>query len=300
MFKLGFNVFVLIGAAAVLSGCGPASSTPFSGEKAFAETEGLVAVSPRNAGTGNGRLAAVYLENRLKEFGLKTVIDTFSDETPTGKLFFNNVLGRLPGKTRRLIVLISHFDTQSGISPDFQGTNDSGSSPGVLLELARVLATRAPLETDLLIAFLDGEACQVEYGPQDGLHGSRRLARQMVCGGGAELAEGVILLDRVGDKDLNITVPRNCSKVLIDELFEAAHQAGARPVFSLGKGAVFDDHVPFFLKGMPAIDLIDFKFGSAPGLNDYWHTKEDTLDKLSVSSLQTVGNVVLQMVENMQ
>jgi len=284
----------------LFTGCGKAGSSGFDGAKAFAETEALVAIRPRDSGTGGARRAAVHLEGKLKALDYKTTVDTFSEETPSGKLFFNNVLGRLPGKTKRLIVIGSHFDTKAGISPDFQGANDSGSSSGVLLELARVLSEKAPLETEFLIAFFDGEECLAEYGPTDGLHGSRRLARQILEGGGAEHVEAVIILDMIGDKDLNVTVPRNSSQELVKELFFAAHQQGARPTFSLGKGSVLDDHVPFMLAGMPAIDVIDFDFGSEPGLNDYWHTEEDSLDKLSVESLQTIGDTVLQMVENLQ
>ncbi len=288
----------------LFAGCKPAgsseASSPFDGARAFAETEALVQISPRDAGTGGGRIAAIHLETRLKALGYKTVVDTFSEETPTGKMFFNNVLGRLPGNTDRLIILASHFDTKAGISDDFQGANDSGSSSGVLLELARVLSEGAPFETDFLVAFFDGEECRTKYSPTDGLHGSRRLAQQILAGGGAELVEAMILLDMVGDKDLNITIPRNCSKGLVTELFSAAHEVGVRPVFSLGPGSILDDHVPFLLAGMPAIDVIDFEYGSAPGLNDYWHTPNDTMDKLSAESMQTVGDVVLRMVENLQ
>ncbi len=288
----------------LFAGCKPAgsseASSPFDGARAFAETEALVQISPRDAGTGGGRIAAIHLETRLKALGYKTVVDTFSEETPTGKMFFNNVLGRLPGNTDRLIILASHFDTKAGISEDFQGANDSGSSSGVLLELARVLSEGAPFETDFLVAFFDGEECRTKYSPTDGLHGSRRLAQQILAGGGAELVEAMILLDMVGDKDLNITIPRNCSKELVTELFSAAHKVGVRPKFSLGSGSILDDHVPFLLAGMPAIDLIDFEYGSATGLNDYWHTPNDTMDKLSAESMQTVGDVVLRMVENLQ
>ncbi len=283
-----------------LTGCGKTDVSGFDGAKAFAETEALVAIRPRDGGTGGARRAAVHLEKRLQEFGYKTTIDTFPEETPDGKKFFNNTLARLPGKTKRLIVLGSHFDTKSGISPDFQGANDSGSSTGVLLELARVLAGKAPMETEFLIAFFDGEECVHQYAENDGLHGSRKLAKQIAGAGGARHVEAVILLDMIGDKDLNITVPRNGSKKLIKELFFAAHEIGTRPVFSFGKGSILDDHVPFLLAGMPAIDIIDFEFGSAPGLNDYWHTQEDSMDKLSVESLQTVGDTVLRMVENLQ
>ncbi|MBI9021261.1 MAG: M28 family peptidase, partial [Verrucomicrobia bacterium] len=169
-----------------------------------------------------------------------------------------------------------------------------------LLELARVLAERAPFETEFLVAFFDGEECRTRYSPTDGLHGSRRLARQIFTGGGAALVEAVILLDMVGDKDLNIMVPRNSSQELVKELFSAAHEVGVRPRFSLGPGSILDDHVPFLLAGMPVIDVIDFEYGSAPGLNDYWHTPEDTLDKLSAESMQVVGDTILRMVENLQ
>ncbi len=280
-----------------LAGCKPPA---FDGAKAMAETEALVKIGPRDAGGGGARRASVMLEGKLKALGLKTTIDTFSEETPSGKMHFNNVLGRIPGKTKRLIVLASHFDTKSGISKDFIGANDSGSSSGVLLELARILVERGPFETEFMIAFLDGEECRKEYGPHDGLHGSRHLAKQIYDAGGVKLVEAVVVLDMIGDKDLNISIPRNSSRELVKELFFAAHELGVRPQFALGSGSILDDHVPFGLAGMPVIDVIDFNYGSAPGLNDYWHTTNDTLDKLSVKSLQAVGDVTLRMIENLQ
>jgi glutaminyl-peptide cyclotransferase len=291
------RILLLSCATLIFAGCKP---SPFDGAKAMAETEALVKIGPREAGGGGARRASVMLEGKLKELGLKTVNDTFSEETPGGKMHFNNVLGRLPGKTNRLIVLASHFDTKSGISKDFQGANDSGSSSGVLLELARVLKERGPYETEFLIAFLDGEECRKEYGPHDGLHGSRHLAQQIYEAGGARLVQAVIVLDMVGDKDLNISLPQNSSRELVKEIFFAAHELGVRPQFSIGPGAILDDHVPFQIAGMPVVDVIDFDYGSAPGLNNYWHTTNDTLDKLSVKSMQTVGDVVLKMIENIQ
>jgi glutaminyl-peptide cyclotransferase len=292
-----FRILLLSCATLIFAGCKP---SPFDGAKAMAETEALVKIGPREAGGGGARRASVMLEGKLKALGLKTVNDTFSEETPSGKMHFNNVLGRLPGKTNRLIVLASHFDTKSGISKDFQGANDSGSSSGVLLELARVLKERGPYETEFLIAFLDGEECRKEYGPHDGLHGSRHLAQQIYEAGGSKLVQAVIVLDMVGDKDLNISLPQNSSRELVKEIFFAAHELGVRPQFSIGPGAILDDHVPFQIAGMPVVDVIDFDYGSAPGLNNYWHTTNDTLDKLSVKSMQTVGDVVLKMIENIQ
>ncbi len=288
---------------ALVNGCGSETNSHtvvLSGAKAMQEVEALVAIRPRDAGTSGARRAAEHLETRLKNLGLKTTVDSFSEQTPYGEPVFHNVLARLPGNSDRLILLASHFDTKAGIPGDFQGANDSGSSSGLLLELARVLCARAPYETEFMIAFFDGEECREQYGPRDGLHGSRRLAQQIYEAGGAPKVEAVIVLDMIGDRDLNITVPRNSSSRLVRELFAAAHQAGSRAAFRLGRGSILDDHVPFQLAGMPAIDVIDFEFGSAPGKNDYWHTTNDTLDKLSVDSLQTVGDTVLRMIENLQ
>lgn len=300
--KCGFASALFALAGPWLVGCSqtPRSSAAFDGAKALEQTAALVAIRPRDAGSAGAHRAAQHLGRQLEELGYRTAIDSFTETTSGGAMSFHNVLGRLPGKTQRLIVLGSHFDTKSGISPDFQGANDSGSSSGLLLELARVLAQSAPHETELLIAFFDGEECVQSYGARDGLHGSRRLARQLVEAGGAQHVEAVIVVDMVGDRDLNITVPRNSSKTLIRMLFSAAHEVGTRPVFRLADGGVLDDHVPFLNAGMPAIDVIDFDFGSAPGLNDYWHTIDDSMDKLSADSLQTVGDTVLRLVETLQ
>jgi glutaminyl-peptide cyclotransferase len=291
-----FCIFLVL----FLCSCDKPKPAGFSGERAMVEVEELVQIVPRHADSGGARRAAIHLESKLKALGLKTKVDVFSEETPNGEFFFNNVIARLPGETDRVIVLASHFDTKYGIGDDFQGANDSGSSSGVLLELTRVLTERAPFRTAFMITFLDGEECRTKYGSTDGLHGSRHLAKQIVGSGGVPHIEAVIVLDMVGDRDLNITIPRNSSAKLVKELFFAAHEIGTRAVFGLSKTSILDDHVPFALAGMPAIDIIDFEYGSEPGLNDYWHTPEDSLDKLSVDSLQTVGDTVLRMIENLQ
>jgi len=284
----------------LLAGCDQIHPSEFDGARAFAETEALVQITPRDSGTEGALRAAIHLEGKLKNFGFNSAVDSFSEKSAGGEMQFHNVVGRLPGKTNRLIVLGSHFDTKSGIAPDFQGANDSGSSSGVLLELARVLSEKAPLETEFMIAFFDGEECQREYGPSDGLHGSRRLAQQLYAEGGAQYVEAVIILDMIGDKNLNVTLPKNSSNILVKKLFSAARETGCRSLFSLGQQSILDDHVPFLLAGMPAIDIIDFEYGSAPGLNDYWHTPEDSMDKISEESLQMIGDTVLRMIEGLQ
>ena len=99
----------------------------------------------------------------------------------------------------------------------------------------------------------------------------------------------------VGDADLTLTLPRNCTPSLLTLAFEAARAEGIRNRLSLLPGPILDDHVPFFDRSVPSLDLIDFQYGSAPGLNDYWHTPADTPDKLSDSSLALSTRLVLRI-----
>jgi Zn-dependent M28 family amino/carboxypeptidase len=182
---------------------------------------------------------------------------------------------------------------------DFQGANDSGSSTGVLLELARMIRAHGSVpRTGILFAFFDGEEGIAHYIPGDGLHGSRRLARQLKESGDHERVDAMILLDMVGDRDLNFTIPLNSSPSLVQEVLDAARDCGYRDRFALSRQlAITDDHVPFLEIGIPAIDLIDFTYGSKPGLNDYWHTPQDHLDHISAESLRITGQIVTRLLE---
>lgn len=272
---------------------------PFDGERAFAEVAALVEFSPRDAGTTNGWKAAKHIAKRLEDFGVAVEIDTFADMTPKGEKTFHNVIGRIPGKTDQWIIMGSHFDTMPGIA-NFQGANDSGSSTGALLELARILASskRIP-EVGIVFAFFDGEEAIAHYIPGDGLHGSRRMAAQLLQTGEHRKIRAMVLLDMVGDTDLHFTIPHNSSRELVKKLFDAAHATGHRNRFSLARSIITDDHVPFMKIGIPAIDMIDFRFGSEPGLNDRWHTEADNLENISAESLEITGAVTLQLLKKL-
>ncbi len=267
-----------------------------SGEAALAEVRDFVALGNRDAGTEGAKKAAVYLFDRLRALGVEAEIQEFSEASPKGETEFRNVLGRIPGGDGRIVLLGSHYDTKAGIE-GFEGANDSGSSTGLLLELARVFKANGPLGAEIRFAFFDGEECMERYGPQDGFHGSLHLAAAMAADGSLSNVAAMILLDMVGDKDLTITIPRNSTPWLTTLAFEAARAEGVRKHFGLFPGMISDDHEAFLAQGVPAIDLIDFEFGSAPGKNDYWHTAEDSMDKVSAESLEIVGRVTARMVE---
>lgn len=294
------NILLLAGLLPML-GCQPEKNIelpPFDGEAALAEVAALVEISPRDAGTSNGWKAAKHIFKRLEGFGVEAEIDTFADMTPEGEKTMCNVIGRIPGKTNRWIILGSHFDSMPGID-NFQGANDSGSSTGILLEIARMRAGTVP-EVGIIFAFFDGEEGIAHYIPGDGLHGSRHMARALVQSGEAKKIKAMVLLDMVGDRDLHFILPANSSNGLVKEVLDAAHATEHRKRFSLSRGmAITDDHVPFLEIGIPAINIIDFRFGSEPGLNDYWHTSADNMENISAESLGITGEITLQLLKQL-
>lgn len=282
-----------------------ASSPPlpveaFSGERALGEVSRLVALGPRVSGAGAER-GASHIAARLRDLGVEPRIDEFQDDTPDGRLTFRNVEASFGSTNGPLIVILSHYDTPAALPPAFVGANDSGSSTGILLELASLLRLHPPANTGVLLAFLDGEEARAGYSATDGLHGSRHLAAmlkqqmRMRHPGSPRPVRAVILLDMVGDRDLTITIPRNSSAELTELALACARAEGARDKFGLYQGEILDDHAPFLVEGFEAIDLIDFEFGTSPGRNDLWHTPADTVDKLSAGSLEAVGRVVVRM-----
>ncbi|MBU0713859.1 MAG: Zn-dependent exopeptidase M28 [Verrucomicrobia bacterium] len=312
---------VLTGFLLVTSGCRPALSpkaTVFKpivprildADNALAEARALVALGPRAAGTPGARQAAGHLLVRLQAAGVQSTLDAFTDETPDGKVTFWNVMGVIPAagpdspRGREAakapwIFLGSHFDTKSGLGSGFEGANDSASSSGLLLELARVLQAAGPLPVNIGIAFFDGEECRQSYTARDGLHGSVHAVRALCLNRRVDQVRAVIILDMIGDRDLTVTIPRNSTSDLTSRVFRAAAAEKVRDKFALMAGAMLDDHQPFLEAGMPSIDLIDFEYGSAPGRNDYWHTPQDTLDKLSAESLGIVGRVVIRVLNDL-
>ncbi len=271
----------------------------FSSDRAYKEVQDFVALGPRVSGTKGALTAANYIAARLRQYGYQSVVDAFTDNTPDGKKTFRNVIAVAGGNTGAAIVLVSHYDTKAGVSPEFAGANDSGSSTGLLLELMRTAKNAPANRPDIIGLFVDGEECLEKYSYNDGLHGSRYFVRTLIRDRTTDRIVAAIILDMIGDKDLNITIPKNSDRKLIAKTFESAEKAGARDYFHLSDSYIIDDHVPFLSAGIPAINLIDFQFGSSPGENDYWHTTNDTLDKLSRKSLEITGKVTLHLINQL-
>ena len=299
---------LLFGCSAEQDGSAPTRSvspeTPYDitmldGESAMKEVEQFLAIGPRPSGSSNSLPAAEYIRDQLKAAGFeKAYVDSFEDKAPTGGVTFHNVIAEIGNPNGPLILVGSHWDTKIGISDTFIGANDSGSSTGLLIDMAKIIAKNPPKNHAIMLAFFDGEECAEHYGNHDGLHGSKKLAEDLAKDQDRPV-KGVMILDMIGDKDLTVTIPANSTRELVEMTLKAAHDAGARKNFRMTRMNILDDHVPFLLKGMPVVNIIDFEFGSKPGLNDYWHTDEDTIDKLSPESLESVGRVGLGVINRL-
>ena len=257
----------------------------FSGEKAFAHVQAMVDFGPRPPATEAIEKTRNYLTKQLELSGWKVTRQVFTDTTPRGKIEFVNLIGTFAGKDAAPSFLISsHYDTKTFDTATFVGANDGGSSTGVLLELARVLAQRPDLARKAELVFFDGEEAYEAFTETDGLYGSRHFARQLAADGKTKQFRGGILLDMVGDRSLTITLPPDSPAEMARDIFASAEALHLRKYFTYFNRGVTDDHTPLNAVGIPTIDLIDFDFVA-------WHTPDDTMDKLSAESLRTVGAV---------
>jgi hypothetical protein len=249
--------------------------------------------TPRDAGTVRGRLAANWILDAVSMQGADIRRDRFEAMTPDGLREFTNLTCAFTAQPdAEWIVLLSHYDTKPGVA--CPGANDGASTTGLLMAYAALLSERGLPRGNLALVWTDGEECRQAYGPNDGLWGARRAVEDFARRG--RKIRAAICLDMLGDRDLAVTIPSNADPTLSKIAVHAARRAG------LGKDfvrqipeIVTDDHVPFMEAGHKAIVLIDFDYGATRGANDYWHTPQDTMDKVSVSSLLSAGTLVAEI-----
>lgn len=258
----------------------------FSGEKAFIHVQRLVELGPRPPGSQAIEKSRDYIGNQLRLAGWQVARQPFNQDTPRGKVDFVNLIARFsaPGNVAPSFLLCSHYDTKTFQTFRFVGANDGASSTGLLLELARVVGRDPKLAERIELVFFDGEEAYENFSRTDGLYGSRYFAGQLVERKAAKQFRGGILFDMVGDRSLNITLAPDSPAQITHDIFASADALKRRNYFSYFDREITDDHTPLNEIGIPVIDLIDFDFA-------WWHTADDTIDKVSPESLQIVGAV---------
>jgi Zn-dependent M28 family amino/carboxypeptidase len=272
---------------------GAAPAPRVDGKRAMQYVRETVGFGSRPIGSPAHQKLEAYIHQKLNAAHVTVADDAFTAQTAAGQYPMRNIIAKLPGKKDGIIVVAGHYDTNLPLPKAYVGANDGGSSTGLLLELADVLRGR-PLEGySVWLVWLDGEEATVKWTDTDSLYGSRHLAQLWQQDGTARKIKAFLLLDMVGDADLNIDRDLNSTVWLEDLVRDAAARLGYQSHFFARQIAVEDDHLPFAKIGVPVADLIDFDYGYD---NVFHHTTQDTLDKLSPASLQIVGDTVLETI----
>ncbi|HUK25341.1 MAG TPA: M28 family peptidase [Terriglobales bacterium] len=255
-------------------------------------TREVVAFGPRPIGSENHKKLEQYIYARLK--GDRVEDDVFTADTPAGKFPVRNILAKFPGTKDGIIVIAGHYDTCYPLrNQGFVGANDGGSSTGLLLELANQLRGRKLDGYSVWLLWTDGEEAVKDWTATDSVYGSRHLAELWEKDGTLKKIKAFLLADMIGDADLDIQRDQNSTPWLEDLVYQAATRYGYQSYFFARTIPVEDDHLPFVQRGVPSADLIDLDYGYN---GVFWHTPQDTLDKLSPKSLQIAGSVILETV----
>jgi glutaminyl-peptide cyclotransferase len=278
----------------------PAAQTGgFDGAAAYDYTTKLVAFGPRPPGSDAIHRTQDYIIGQLKGFGCAVDTDDFHADTPIGSLPMKNIIAKVPGTGQGIVLLLTHYDTLR--LDNFVGAEDAGSSSGLMLEMARLLCGGSKRKYAVWIAFLDGEEAQVVVNGQaqwtntDSVYGSRELAARLAVSGDLKRIKAVILADMIGQKNLEIPRDDNSTKWLTTLVWSTAERLGYKDIFVSRESSVEDDHQSFVSRDVPAVDIIDLD-----GYSAYWHTPQDTMDKLSPRSFAVVGHVILESVAELQ
>jgi len=291
---LGITAFAVCSCARFPKAPGPQSR--LSGEEAMGYVRAQVEFGPRPPGSAQLQKCREFIEREMRSFGYRIEEDAFTAQTPYGAIQMSNLIARKGNGEKGVIALATHYDTKLMHGFDFVGANDAGSSTGLVLELAKVLADSRD-SFDYWFLFLDGEEAFVEWSTFDSTYGSRHLARRWKQEGVVPKIRALILLDMIGDKDLDLWYETYSTRRLMDLVWKTAGEIGLQSILSDTRAPVEDDHIPFLDVGIPSVDIIDLNYG--PG-NSYHHTPEDTLDKVSPESLEKTGRLVLAVLSALQ
>ena len=276
----------------------PADQTGgFDGAKAFDQVAKIVSFGPRPPASDGIHKVQEYINTQLKSEGCQVEQQDFHASTPKGDVAMQNIVAKAPGTGPGIILLLTHYDSLGSVE-NFVGAEDSASSTGMMIELARHLcAQKGP--NSVWMAFLDGEESFVNWDKDnDHTYGSRELAARMSVSGELKRVKAVILADMIGQYGLKIPKESDSTKWLADLVWKTADRLGHKDVFiNQEVGRIDDDHQSFLSRGVPSLDIIDLNDYISAG---YWHTPQDTLDKISPRNVAIVGYVVLESVGELQ
>ncbi len=265
-------------------------------KRAFQYTREVTAFGPRYMGSENHKKLERYILDHLK--GDQVEDDAFTADTVEGKFPVRNIIAKFPGTKDGIIVILGHYDTVYPLrNSGFVGANDGGSSTAILLEYANQLrgggAGKKRDSYSVWLVWTDGEEAVRQWTNTDSVYGARHLAEKWEKDGTLKKIKALMVMDMIGDADLDIVRDTKGAPWLLDLIYAAAERGGYQSHFYAQQGPIEDDHVPFVNRGVPCADVIDLDYGYN---NVFWHSPQDTMDKLSPKSLEIVGDTILETI----
>jgi glutaminyl-peptide cyclotransferase len=283
--------------------CGGPDNSPgkFDSARAYEHVRHLVEIGPRPPASDGIRRAQAYIIGQLKSYSCPVEEHDFHASTPVGNLEMKNIVVKIPGSGQGIVLYTTHYDTVR--LPNFVGADDGGSGTGTTLELARLFCARRN-SLNVWIVFFDGEEAQgnwtdkasIQWTNSNSTYGSREMAAQMALSGDLKRTKAMILADMIGPQNVKITRDTGSTRWLTDFIWDTAAQLGHKNNFVNEQYAVGgDDHFSFIRRGVAGCDLIDFSVRDT-----YWHTPQDTLDKVDPRSLAIVGQVLAETLPRLE
>ena len=294
-FFLIINLFLTISIS-----CNSPQKSPFDSKRAFEYLLKQCEFGPRPPGSDAHRQTRDYLISEMKKFSQEVIAQDFVYQSQNDTLNLTNIIAifrPVDSKSNKKVLLAAHWDTRpfADRDPDpknrntpILGANDGASGVAVLLELARVFHSNPPNITVIMVLF-DGE----DYGmtADEMFLGSKYFASNMDDRWKPDYG---ILIDMIGDKDLDIYIEVNsylAAPEIVRKVWNTAERLKLKGIHNKLGVAILDDHIPLIQVGIKCIDIIDFNY-------PYWHTLEDTPDKCSPKSLDTIGRLLLEVISD--
>ena len=258
------------------------SSSIFNAQRAYQDVLVQTGFGPRLPNTEAHEKTVDYIQEQLTAAGWQVELQNSENLAHP----MTNIIARR-GTGAQWVILGAHYDSRllADHDPDpmlqsqpVPGANDGASGVAVLLELARILPRQ--LNQEIWLVFFDLED-QGRIEGYDWILGSQFFVDQL-----NEKPDAVIVIDMIGDEDLQIYKEKSSTQALVNEIWQVAKDLSYEEIFSdEEKYSILDDHTPFLNAGIQAIDIIDFDY-------PYWHTTADTADKVSAESLEIIGNLL--------
>jgi len=288
-----------LAAALACASSAPPPPREFNGRQALEYARAQLAFGNRIPGTLPAKKMGDWLDSMLRARADTVIVQGWDHVAlDKKKLPLRNFLARFKPAATTRVLFFAHWDTRPrsdgpnshDSTAAVPGADDGASGVAVLLAMADAFHAKAPdIGVDLL--FVDGEDYGDFYAPgaPDVLIGARYYADHPV----APTPKYAVLLDMIGDNTLQIHqegFSLSAAPTVVEKIWGMAARMGYSSTFIPGAGGqITDDHVEFNRVGIPAVDIIDLDY-------PWWHTKDDTIDKISAGSLQIVGDVMVLVI----